>query len=132
MTPEIKRQLTALFAIGCDIETAADFCGVVVADVLSELERDAAWQYDLKRAVAGFEIQHLQKLQAAARDEKNWKLSQWWLEGRWPERYARKADVVTTTELTKFVATIGEIVGDEITDDELRDRVLARLEALEM
>ncbi len=132
MTPETKRQLAALLAIGCDIEKSADFCGVVVADLLSELETDVAWQYDLKRAVAGFEIQHLQKLQAASRDEKNWKLSQWWLEGRWPDRYARKADVVTTSELTKFVATIGEILGDEITDNELRDRVLAKLAATEI
>jgi len=128
--PDTKKRLTALLQLGCAHETAAAFCSLSTAEMKEAINADPDWRRDVERSEASCEVSHLSKLQEALQDSKNWRISQWWLESRWPERYARKANTVTDDQLAIFVDAIATVLADEIADENERQQVVVRLAEL--
>ena len=64
----------------------------------------------------------------AAGDEKYWRAATWWLEQKAKKRFSRcGARQVTTVEQQKYLGELIDVIFSEVTDDEDRERVLARL-----
>ena len=127
---DTKNHLIALLQNGCERDTAAHFCGLSAADVQQAIDGDEVWRRDVLRAEAAYEFRHLQKLQQAAGDSKNWRISVWCLESRWPERYARRAFTVAPQQLRQFVDQLAGVLNDEVSDVDCRERVLNKLATL--
>ena len=127
-TDELKRECCLMISMGCDRETACNYLGKTAAELRAELQRDGAFCRQLLRAEATPEFSHMRNLYNAARDEKNWRASVWWLERRAPERYAKRApESITAAQLRQVIEELTEAIGSEVNDPQDRRRVLARL-----
>ena len=130
-TDEQKRECCLMLSIGCDRETACNYLGVTAEQLRSEMQLDVDFLKKLLRAEATPEFNHMRNLYNAAKDEKHWRASVWWLERRAPERYARRApNAVTPSQLQQVIATLTEAIAGEVNNQQDRRRVLARLEQI--
>lgn len=128
LTPEQKREVCTIAAVGCDREIAARYLGCRPAELQEEVNADAQFARQLAQAEAGAELVHMKNLKVAAQEEKNWRASVWWLERRSPQRYGRRAaDAVPAAQVQQFVEALAAIIAEEVREPEDRDRLLARL-----
>jgi predicted ATP-dependent protease len=128
LTAEQKGQIYGILSVGCDRETAANFIGRSLADIVRAMRQDADFSASVRRTEAAAELNHMRTVQNAAKDEKNWRAAVWWLERRSPERFgSRGAGTVTTRHLKAFLSFIGDCLNTDIHDATDRERVLARL-----
>lgn len=131
LTDAQKREACLILSLGCDRETVADYLGCSASDIRQAMLQDERFADDVRRAEAGIELSHMRNIHNAAKDEKNWRVSVWWLERRAPERYGRRvAGAVTTRQLESIVAWLVDAVIEEIHDPADRDRLVSRLERL--
>lgn len=129
LSAEQKGQVCGILSVGCDRETAANFVGCSISDIGRAMQRDSSFSATVRRTEAAAELNHMRNVQQAAKDEKHWRASVWWLERRSPERFgARSAGTVTTRQLKAFINMLGDSLSDEIHDDADRQRVLARFD----
>jgi len=122
-----KGQICGILSVGCDRQTAADFVGCSIIDFTRAMQHNAAFSDSVRRAEAGAELHYMRNIQQAAKDEKNWRASVWWLERRSPERFARRPGSITDRQLSAFTATLVEIVIEEIHEPQDRERLTVRL-----
>jgi hypothetical protein len=128
LTAEQKGQIYGILSVGCDRETAANFIGCSLADIVHAMRQDADFNTSVRRTEAAAELNHMRTVQNAAKDEKNWRAAVWWLERRSPERFgSRGAGTVTTRHLKAFLTLIGDCLNSDIHDPADRERVMARL-----
>ena len=128
---EQKREFCLMISIGCDRETAGKFLGWKPADLHRELEQDAEFHKQLLKAEATPEFSHMRNLHNAAKDEKHWRASVWWLERNAPERYARRAaGALTAAQLQEVIEELAEVIAKEVVSEEERRRLLARFEQI--
>jgi hypothetical protein len=131
ITDEQKGQVYGILSVGCDRQTAANFVGCSLADIRRAMQQDATFAAGLCRAEAGAELNHMRNIQQAAKDEKHWRASVWWLERRSPERYGpRGPGVVTARQLKAFVEILAEVLREDVRDANERRQILARLNTL--
>ena len=117
-----------MISMGCDRETACNYLGKTAVELHAELQCDNAFRRQLLRAEATPEFSHMRNLYNAAKDEKHWRASVWWLERRAPERYARRApESISAAQLRQVIEELSEAIGCEVNDPQDRGRVLARL-----
>ena len=128
---EQKREFCLMISIGCDRETACKFLGCQPAELHRELEQDAEFHKQLLKAEATPEFSHMRNLHNAAKDEKHWRASVWWLERNAPERYARRAaGALTAAQLQEVIEELAEVIAKEVVSEEERRRLLARFEQI--
>jgi len=114
LTPDQRRDLASIVALGCDQQTAAAFLGVAAAVLREQLQRSAA----------RCEVHHMRCVHEATAEPKNYRAAIWWLERMRPEIYNRgEPTKITETDLNRFV----EIIAAEIKDKTLRQRVFERM-----
>lgn len=131
LTDEQQGRVFGILSVGCDRQTAADYVGCSLADFRREMERHPSFASDVCRAEAGAELNHMRIVKEASQEEKEWRAAVWWLERRSPERFGRRAaGAVTARQLKEFIGILVEILGEEVPSDELRQKVVARLESL--
>lgn len=131
LTAEQKREATLIAAVGCDRETAAKYVGCSPASLDEALRDDADFAKEMRRAEAGCELAHMRNVQQAARDERYWRASVWWLERLAPERYARRdADTLSRREVARFLAAVAAAIADVVRHEDDRHRVLEKLSDL--
>lgn len=131
LTPEQKREVCTIAAVGCDRQIAARYLGCGPAELNAAIEADAQFARDLAQAEAGAELVHMKNLKEAAQEEKNWRASVWWLERRAPDRYGRReAGSLTPRQVGQFVESLSQIIAEEVRDADDRDRLLQRLTEL--
>ncbi len=117
-----------MISMGCDRETACNYLGKTAVELRAELQRDNAFRRQLLRAEATPEFSHTRNLYNAAKDEKHWRASVWWLERRAPERYAKRApESITAAQLREVIEELTDVIISEVNDPQDRRRVLARL-----
>ncbi len=127
LTAEQQGQVYGILSVGCDRETAANYIGCSLADLVRAMRQDAEFGASVRRTEAATELSHMRTVQNAAKDEKNWRASVWWLERRSPERYgSRSAGAVTTRHLKAYLTIVGESLHNDIRNAEDRERVMAR------
>lgn len=123
-----KRECCLMISIGCDRETACNYLGKTAEELRGALRLDEVFRRQLLRAEATPEFNHMRNLYNAAKDEKHWRASVWWLERRAPERYARRApDALTAPQLRQVIEELAETIVGEVDDPQDRQRLLARL-----
>lgn len=131
LSDEQKKDATLVAMVGCDRETIAKYVGCTADDLLAATQADPAFAADLRRAEAGCELAHMRSVQQAARDERHWRASVWWLERRLPSRYARRAaDAVGRDELSRFLAAVAQVVATNVEGEAERRAVLLAIERL--
>lgn len=84
------RDVVAAVRLGCDRATAARCAGWTMAQLDRRLAADEDFRREIERSEAVLELSHLRNVQAAAKDEKNWRASVWWLERSMPARYGKR------------------------------------------
>lgn len=128
LTPEQKRHVCAIAAIGCDRRIAVRYLGCDDRELQAELERDAEFARDLMQAEARAELTHIRNVQQAAQDDKHWRASVWWLERRAADRYGGSAaGSMTPAKARQFVETLATIIAEEVRGEADRQRLLYRL-----
>jgi hypothetical protein len=131
LTDEQKAQVYGILSVGCDRQTAANFVGCSLADIRRAMQRDPQFAVGVCRAEAGAELNHMRTIQQAAKDEKHWRASVWWLERRSPERFGpRGPRVVTARQLKAFIDVLADTLREEIRTTDDQQRVIARLKSL--
>ena len=131
LTDEQKGQIFGILSVGCDRQTAANFVGCSLADIRRTMQHDATFAAGVCRAEAGAELNHMRNVQQAAKDEKHWRASVWWLERRSPERFGpRGPGVVTARQLKAFIEILGDALREEVRDADDRQQIVARLKCL--
>jgi hypothetical protein len=121
-----KAQICTILLLGNVRATACKYLGISADRLEAEAARDAAFARDLLRAEAEAEMRHMANVHTAAKDEKNWRTSVWWLErnaldGDDGRRRGLPAEVCAT--LAKFA----DIIVAEITDLDSRESLRRRL-----
>lgn len=120
-----------MISIGCDRETACKYLGLTSKQLSGLLEQDPEFLKQLSKAEATSELTHMQNLRNAAKDEKHWRASVWWLERHAPERYARRApDTLTVAQLQQIIEELVEAIVCEVTNERDRLRLLNRFEKI--
>lgn len=128
LSAEQRGQIYGILSVGCDRETAANFIGCSLAEIVRAMRSDAEFNASVRRTEAAAELNHMRTVQNAAKDEKNWRAAVWWLERRSPERFgSRGAGTVTARHLKAFLTLIGECLNSDIHDATDRERVMLRL-----
>ena len=131
LTDEHKGQIYGILSVGCDRQTAANFVGCSLAEIRRAMQQDATFAAGVCRAEAGAELNHMRNVQQAAKDEKHWRASVWWLERRSPERFGpRGPGVVTARQLRAFVEILADVLREDVRDADERQQILARLNTL--
>ena len=121
LTAEQQGQVYGILSVGCDRETAANYIGCSLADIVRAMRQDAEFGASVRRTEAAAELSHMRTVQNAAKDEKHWRASVWWLERRSPERFgSRSAGAVTSRHLKAFLTIIGESLHNDIHNAEDR------------
>ncbi|QDU86950.1 hypothetical protein Pla175_03040 [Pirellulimonas nuda] len=129
LTDEQKQQLLAIASLGCDRLTSSRYVGASVEALRGAIDADPRFAVDLVRAEAQAELAHMKNVHHASQDEKNWRVSVWWLERCRPERYApQRAGAVTEQDVDQLMGLIREAIEEEVADPAERDRVYDRLE----
>jgi hypothetical protein len=132
LTPEQKGQVFGILSVGCDRETAANFIGCSSADIGQAMRSDPAFAATVRRTEAAAEVNHMRNVQQAAKDEKNWRASVWWLERRSPDRFgSRSAGTVTTRNLKAFLEMLSGCLNEDVQNAEDRERILNRLQQIQ-
>ena len=132
MTEQQQTQLVTTLQLGCPLETALDFAGVLPHEFEAALLADVPFARQVMRARATPEIRHMESVRKAAADEKNWRASVWWLERCLPNRYARRPPaMVPEAEFEAFVAELIELVDTQVKDPQDHARLVANIRALE-
>lgn len=131
MTPlsdERKREAALIVSIGCDRETAAKYVGCDAEAFRSAVLCDEGFAEALAKAEAGCELAHMRNIQQAAREDRHWRASVWWLERRLPDRYAKRdAGAVSRKELMRFLSSLAGGIAATVQTEEDRQRVLDKL-----
>jgi hypothetical protein len=126
-------QIYGILSVGCDRQTAASFVGCTLADIRRAMQNDATFAAGVCRAEAGVELNHMRNIQQAARDEKHWRASIWWLERRLPERFGpRGPNVLTSRQVKAFAETLVDALDGIVHNDDDRKRFTEWLKSLEL
>jgi hypothetical protein len=129
LTDQQKQDACAILSTGCDRETSAKYLGCSLADIQREMSRNPQFAAEVRRAEATSELNHMRNVQRAARDDKQWRASVWWLERRAPERFGRRdSGAITARQLEQVIFHLVSLVMEEIHDVADLERVVSRLQ----
>ena len=128
LTEEKKREFCLMISIGCDRETARKYLGCSLQQLKEALRLDSRFARQLDRAEATPEFNHMRNLHHAAKDEKNWRVSVWWLERCAADRYAkRNPEVISPVQLRQVIQELSKAILGEVTSRDDQRRLLIRL-----
>lgn len=128
LTDQQKGHIYACVSVGCDRSTACKVARCSTRQLRNELKQDTKFCEELLRLEGAAELHRMRTLHNAAGEEKNWRAATWWLEQKTKKRFSRRrAKQVTTVELQQYLGELVDLMFSEVTSDEDRDRVSARL-----
>ena len=131
LTEEQKREALLILSVGCDEETAARYVGCSPEALAREAAADSRFATDRGRAQAATELSHMRNVQQAARDEKHWRASVWWLERHAPDRYGRRSQgAVSSKRIEGLLHALANAVAAGVHDAEDRARVMQSIERI--
>lgn len=130
LTETQQQEICRVVLKGCDRETACAYVDCTQPELRETLSEDQAFGRRLRRSEAEAEIRHMERIEQAAKDEKNWRVSVWWFERRSPERFARRAGTITSHEVSQVIDQLEVLITEGIRDEEERPRLLDRLQRI--
>ncbi len=126
---EVCKQIESMISAGCTLRTASRMLGFPPAVLQRVVERDAEFREAVLAAEARFEIRQLQRLDEAAKDVKNWRVSMWLLERRLPDRYGRQRPrTVREGQVEPLLRALARAVVDAVDDPQQQNVLFERLE----
>ena len=131
LTENKRREICEILSAGGRRRLAARYVGCTVDLICRTAARDPEFAAQLVKAEANAEILFLRRLQTASEDVKQWRAALMALERLFPARYARrKPRTITLEELAVALRELGASLMSEIPDENVRRRVLTRLDEL--
>jgi len=131
LSPEEQHRVCGVVQRGCDYETAVKLIGRTLGDLRTTLRTRGDFACELARSEAICEFRHMENLQKAAEEPKNWRVSVWWLEHRLPERFAsRRPGTLSATGLQGLLRDLAAGLAEDVRSGEDRRRIQQRLEGL--
>jgi hypothetical protein len=126
-----KREILAIVFVGCSRRTAARYVGCAVSTIANTAVRDPEFAGQLRKAEQQAEIGYVKSIQKAAQKEQYWRAAAWALERRNPEDFAPKnPQVITVQQVTRLMVQFAQIISEEISDTNVAQAVLKRLNDL--
>jgi hypothetical protein len=121
----------AVLAMGGTRTIAASYVGCHPDTIRNTELRDEAFAAALEAAESKHEVLQLSYINSAGKEGRYWRAAAWVLEHRYPTRYgARRQNLFTLEQTSYILAQFAEVILDEVTDDEQRQKILARLAEL--
>lgn len=128
LTDDQRRRVLGVLSIGGDRTMAAGYAGVTVHELRCAMRRDARLAIDIRGAEAAAEIGHMRRLEEASRNEKNWRISMWWLERVAADRFGRRpARTVSKSQIDGLFDEILVGLAEDIRSPGDRERMLRRI-----
>jgi hypothetical protein len=121
-----RRKLCEVILLGCDRTTACHYVSATPGHLQAEIARDEAFGREVARAEAQAEVRHMGNIHSAAKSEKNWRTSVWWLERR-DQRHDDEGDGPADRHLRELVQAIGQAIVAEIAEVAVQRRLLERI-----
>lgn len=121
-----RRKLCEVILLGCDRTTACHYVSATAEQLQAEIARDEAFGREVARAEAQAEVRHMGNVHTAAKSEKNWRTSIWWLERRDHQRET-EGDGPTERRLWELVQAIGQAIVAEIAEVDVQRRLLEHI-----
>lgn len=121
-----QARLCELLRLGAAVATACHYVGVAEAQVQAELARNEEFASQVLRAQALAEMTHLANVHKAAQDEKNWRVSVWWLKRRDEDRVRGSTDDARTLT-AELVDELARAIVAEVPDVAVQRRLIERL-----
>ncbi len=149
LTPTVHEIIVLALASGCYRETAAQHAGIGVSTFYRWMEQGEAdveqnkntphrelWEA-INKAEADAEVQAVALIRKAAMQPRSWQAAAWLLERKKPDQWGRRIEhagkIDTGAEhghkIAEVMAAIFAEVGVDLTDEEVREKVRAHLEA---
>jgi hypothetical protein len=126
-----KADICAVLAMGGSRAIAATYVGCHPDTIRNTEQRDAEFAAALEAAESKHEVLQLSYINNAGKEGRYWRAAAWVLEHRYPTRYGlRRTNLYSLEQMTHVLSNFAEVVLDEIADDELRRRILARIDEL--
>ncbi len=125
-----RRKIIAVLMNGSSRRTAAGYVGCASTTIMRTMDRDPEFARAVVEAEQHAEIEALQMLRRAGREEKHWRAAAWLLERKNPEDFARRPHNSLSMEqiAQMFALLVGPIL-DRLSDDEFYE-TFQRLEEL--
>jgi len=128
LTPQERNEIVALLSAGYSRTTAAKYIHRAPATVQRDIAENPEFAEAVAKAEEASEIFYLSCIRRAALKEQYWRAAAWVLECRLPNRYGpQKAESLTAEQVQKFLEACVQIIAEEVSDEELRSRILNRL-----
>lgn len=126
-----QQEVCTILAVGATRQLAAQYVGCSVDTIRRTAKRDPAFAEALSKCSSRLEITFLQRIIAAASDERHWRAAAWALERIYPHRYgAHRAKSITMNDVAELIDRFAELVADQLPEVESRQKVLAAFESL--
>ena len=131
LTEQQQREFVAVLATGCPAQTAAAAVGASLAELTATLRANREFAVQAARVEALLEVAHMKNIRHTSLHAHNWRASVWWLERRYPEKYARgNPQAVSPEVFRQLLRDVANAVNDEVGDERDRTRLTSRLTTL--
>src|SRR3569623_2111387 len=121
-----QAEVCAILFIGATRSVAARYVKCSSRTIRETAMANGEFRKRLKWAESHYEVNHLTNIQNASKKEQYWRAAAWALERKYPQRYAlRTLDELSSEQVRYLLTQFGEIVAEEIADEQEADRVLA-------
>jgi hypothetical protein len=124
-----KRQadVCAVVAMGCTLQTAADFVGVGRRTVYRTALKNSAFGDALRKARSRGEITLVRTVQESALKAGEWKAATWLLAHCFRDKYYKRQRGIPVDQVQLLVQRITEALLGEVRDPADRKRMMARI-----
>jgi hypothetical protein len=125
---EKRAKIVTVLTLGGTFALAAQHVGCSRVTIFRTAKRDPDFRKELDNAMASTEIQFLQTIQAAGKD--NWQAAKWALQHMHPDRYARKAFTMSLADVKDLISQLLDAIAEVIRDPATRAAVRRRIRKL--
>jgi hypothetical protein len=127
LTADQRTHVLDFLASGADLESVCRYACVTIVQLRLEMKRDPDFAQAAARAEAKVELLQMGNVMKAARDEKNWRTSVWWIERRSRLRKAAEDRALSESDLLELMDALSQVIVQEIADPLSQQRVIERL-----
>jgi hypothetical protein len=122
------REIAALVSAGYSLAGTAEYVGCSIHTIRRELKRNKEFAEKVRKNQLYAELDPLNTIRHLGKT--NWRAAAWYLERTRPDRYQRQNPaLLRPSDLQDFLQQLFEIVGKEVTDEEVLGRIGQRLQA---
>lgn len=127
LTAAQREQLLSYLRTGGDLATMCKYVGSTLVQLQRDMKRDPDFAQEVARAEAAVELTQMGNVLKAAKDEKNWRTSVWWIERRTRQRVGDSDRAVTEAHIVELVDELARLALKELPDPAAQRRFIEGL-----